>query len=361
MIKKKLLIINKEQFGYHIDSYQYCRYLKNEFDITYICFDTKQKKINADGVNIVYIAHKGSFLHKGIKFLKTSRQYIEKNRYDVIFIVYFQTASLLRLMFPSENFIVNICTGAVWYGSIKRKIDNLIIRFECMFFQHVSVISSCLGEKLKTKGGNAHVLPLGADPIATDKKQYNNMNLLYVGNFDNRNLYETIYGLKEFLDQNQIEIDITYDIVGFGYDPEEKKIKDAIDETRLHNIVMLHGIIAHNELKPFFEKCNIGICYVPITDYFNCQPSTKLFEYINSGLVCIATNTDENKAYINSKNGLLCMDNPSAFAKALEELNSKKQEYKTEIIKKTLEKHSWKNIVNNNLKPYLYGIINDKT
>jgi hypothetical protein len=361
MVKKKLLIIDKEQFGYHIDSYQYCRYLKNEFDITYICFDTKQEKIDANGINVVYIAHEGSFFRKGIKFLKTSRQHIEKNRYDVIFIVYFQTASLLRLMFPSKNFIMNICTGAVWYGSAKRKIDNMIIRFECMFFQHISVISSCLRDKLKIKKRKTHILPLGADPIAMNKKQYHNLNLLYIGNFDNRNLYETIYGLKKFLDNNLIEVDVTYDIVGFGYDPEVKKIMDAIDETKLYDIVTLNGIVTHNELKPFLEKCNIGICYIPVTDYFNCQPSTKLFEYINSGLICIATNTHENRAYINNDNGLLCADNFSAFAKTLEKLNNKKREYDTEKIKKTLKKHTWSNIVNNNLKPYLNETINGKS
>jgi hypothetical protein len=48
-MKKKLLIINKIQFGYHTDTFKYCQYLKDEFDITYICFDAKEIKIN-DGL-----------------------------------------------------------------------------------------------------------------------------------------------------------------------------------------------------------------------------------------------------------------------------------------------------------------------
>ena len=358
MIKKKLLIIDKEQFGYHIDSYQYCQYLKNDYDITYICFDTKQETVEANGINVIYITHERSFFHKGINFFKTIRQYIGRNKYDVIFIVYFQSASLLKLMFPSKNFVINVCTGAVWYGSIKRKIDNMIIRFECKFFRHITIISPCLRDKLKIKRERSHILPLGADSMAAEKKQYNNLNLLYVGNFDNRNLDETIYGLKIFLDDNKAKLDITYDIVGFGYDSEVKRIIDAIDKTKLSNTVSLNGIVAHNKLGVFFEKCNIGICYVPTTDYFDCQPSTKLFEYINSGLICIATNTHENTAYINSKNGLLCTDNPSSFAKSLKELNNKKQEFNTEEIKKTLSEHTWSEIVTNNLKPYLEETIN---
>ena len=356
-MKKKLLIITKGQFGYNIDSYHHCLYLKDEFDITYICFDVNLTKRDEDGINVVYISHEGSFLQKAIRFVKTSRKYINKKEFDLIFIVYFQSVFLLGLMSKSHNIILDIRTGAVGYGVKKRKINDFIIKSESKFFRNISIISSCLKNRLGINEEKTHILPLGSDSFSIKKKQYNNLNLLYVGRFQNRNIHETIYGLKIFLDANRIEIDITYDIIGFGNDNEVKKLTDAIDKTNLHGIITLHGRVPHMKLKPFFERCNVGICYVPVTDYFNCQPATKMFEYINSGLVCIATNTDENKIYINNENGLLCEDTPSSFAKSLEELNKKKQEYETENIRKTLEELSWSNIVNNNLKPYLGKII----
>lgn len=37
--KKKLLIINKDPFRYHVDTYKYCQYLRDRYDITYICIE----------------------------------------------------------------------------------------------------------------------------------------------------------------------------------------------------------------------------------------------------------------------------------------------------------------------------------
>lgn len=38
--------------------------------------------------------------------------------------------------------------------------------------------------------------------------------------------------------------------------------------------------------------------YVPITDYYEYQPPTKTFEYVLSGLLCLATATSSNKEVI---------------------------------------------------------------
>jgi hypothetical protein len=38
-LRQQLLIVSFEQFGYHTDSYEYCRYLGDRFRITYLCPD----------------------------------------------------------------------------------------------------------------------------------------------------------------------------------------------------------------------------------------------------------------------------------------------------------------------------------
>ena len=68
--KKKILILNKKQFGYLTDTYKYCQYNDELLDITFICFDSGYKKLNSSNTNIIYLSNKGNFLTKGIRFFK---------------------------------------------------------------------------------------------------------------------------------------------------------------------------------------------------------------------------------------------------------------------------------------------------
>ena len=57
-----------------------------------------------------------------------------------------------------------------------------------------------------------------------------------------------------------------------------------------------------------------------MTKFYDIQTPTKTFEYIISGLFCIATNTTANKNLINKDNGILCDDNATSFSNALMKL-----------------------------------------
>ena len=54
-MKKKILFVNKEQFGLLTDSTKYCEYLSNSYDITYICFDDGHDKVEIDNIRYVYL------------------------------------------------------------------------------------------------------------------------------------------------------------------------------------------------------------------------------------------------------------------------------------------------------------------
>ncbi len=359
-MKKKLLIINKVQFSYHTDSYKYCQNLKNEFDITYICFDTNETKIIETGIEVLYVPHKGSFIIRGINFIKFCRKYIRDNQIDLIFAVYFQMVFLLKLSLPFHRFILDIRTGSVSQDIKKRKMYDRIMRFESLFFKHITIISECLRVKLKLKKQKCHILPLGADPLSETDKSFTSMHLLYVGTLNSRNIDETVKGFSIFLSMlNQSGLDITYDIFGNGTKEMEMLLKDTIKDENLEKVVKFHGRKTHEQLKSHFNQCNVGVSYVPITDYFQCQPPTKTFEYIMSGLVCIGTNTEENKKLINSKNGVLCENTPESFAQSLKQLYMHKNTYQSYSIKKTLSEYTWNNIIRKKLKPYINEIIYD--
>ena len=80
IMKKKLIIINKAQFGYHTDSLKYCQHLKNDYNITYVCFDTGREKLYEDNVEVVYVPYEGSFLKRGLGFVKFCRNRIKNSK-----------------------------------------------------------------------------------------------------------------------------------------------------------------------------------------------------------------------------------------------------------------------------------------
>ncbi|MBK5203771.1 MAG: glycosyltransferase, partial [Prolixibacteraceae bacterium] len=145
----------------------------------------------------------------------------------------------------------------------------------------------------------------------------------------------------------------TYDIVGDGYNNETDKLLKLSKKLNLLNIVKIHGRIPNTEIKPFFDKCNIGVSFVPIQDRYEFQPVTKTFEYVMSGLYTIATCTYENKKVINDVNGILIKDSDDDFCRALEFIVKNRDRISALDISDTLVNYKWSEIVNNTLYPLL--------
>ncbi len=358
LMRKKILFINRIQFGYHTNSYNYCRYLKDEFEVSYISFDTGKKRIEESGVDIVYVPYDGSFLTRGINFIKFCRDYIKSNEIDLIFILYFQLSSLLRVGFSHKKFILDIRTGDVSPNPKKRAIVDAIMRFESHFFSHITVISESLRDKLGLNVEKSHILPLGANELSKIDKSFDSIHLLYVGTLTFRDIDKTVFALSKFIQKHKNEkIEITYDIFGSGTEEAEQLLLESIEKTELKDIVTFHGRKNHDEIQYYFDHCNVGVSYVPMVDYFDVQPPTKTFEYARAGLVNIATATYENKILITEDNGVICHDTIDSFCDALESVYANREKWDSRKIRKSLEDFSWENIVNNNLKKYIKELI----
>lgn len=341
-MKKKILIINKKQFGYLTDSYKYCLENRKFYNITLICMDAGFNKFKIKGIDVIYISIRGGLLLRGYQFIRACIIECNKKDYDVAFLIYFNFCSLIKL-FSDKKFILDIRTGAVGGTAIKRYLINKLMFIESILFNKISVISESLRDFLKIPKSKSIILPLGADVVSSISKNFDSLKLLYIGTFNHRNIHETILGLFKFINQYQIS-EITYDIVGFGSVAEEKLIKDTILENNLNKIITFHGRKAHIECEELFNNCNVGISYIPITDYYHCQPPTKTFEYINSGMICLGTSTNENAKLINTTNGVLCLDNPIDFCKALNNIYLNKNEFNSKLIAKSLSDYTWKKI-----------------
>lgn len=349
-MKEKLLIIDKRQFGYLTDSYKWCEYLKDEYDITYLCFDAGYEKVKLTGVDVCYVYYKLPLLLRAMLFVITAIIKVSTFRGKIL-VIYYPSCSLLKKFFPKKKIHVDIRTLSVNVDEKERRLyDERLIR-ECACFDSISVISGGIAKKSGLQ--NVKILPLGSDIISAAKKVYDNeMRLLYVGTLRNRNLEQTIEGLKLFLAKTS-DMELHYDIVGDGYPGQLDELKNKTKTLGLERYITFHGMIPHGELKRFFDCSNIGISYVPITDYYENQPPTKTYEYALSGLFCIATGTDANKELINCDNGVIIKDTPESFCEGLEYFISVKGQLEENKIRRSLEFGLWKNIVNKRMKPII--------
>lgn len=343
----KLLIINKEQFGYLTDAYYWCKYLRDEYEISFICFDTGKKKIQLDGVKIHYVKYIGNKTFRGLLFIAIVLLNILFFNGKIL-VEYFEHCEILKKIFPWKKMIVDIRTLSVSENDDERNKRNSALVKSCRYFDKVTAISS--GVKNKIDLDNVYILPLGADPISVEKKDYSKLNLLYVGTFSGRQLEKTILGCDIFHKANP-DVYFSYEIIGSGFNNEEKKLKKLVTDLKLGKYIIFRGKIPNVELKPYFDRNNFGISFIPITDYYNYQPPTKTFEYALSGLFVIATATYANQEVICHDNGILINDTAESFAQALNQINQ--MTINEDNVRKSMRQYSWKLIVENTLKPIL--------
>lgn len=346
---KKILFINKSQFGYHTDYTKYCEYLKPYYNITYLCFDNGLEKVSVDGINVIYIPTGAPKILRGLLFI-ISALYYSMLSTGLVFIHYFEFCGILPYVVNSNRLVLDIRTLAVHGDESYRKKYDSSLRRSCRKYKNITVISEGVFERLQLAHVSKKIIKLGADSISQVDKNFDDLKLIYVGTLSNRNIFETIIGFKKFTDTFP-DVNIKYDIIGSGLDFEF--IQGQLYKLNLQDKVTMHGTILHSNLKIFFDKCNVGVSYIPITEFFNFQPPTKTYEYIMSGIPCIATNTYENKKIISEVNGYLCNDDPDGFFEALIYMHNNLNKFKSESIKSSINGCTWSEIVNLDLKPFL--------
>jgi len=342
---KKIIIINQLQFGYEVDTYYYSKYLRNNFNVTYICWDYDKKKIKMQGVNAKYISRNGNIVARNIRFIKKVSDVIRNNNYHVHIIEYFRGCSILKLLYPSKKFIFDVRTGSVSQKTINRALFDSTMKFESKFFKRCTVISETLRDRLNISQRKTYILPLGADVISKRKKEYKSLKLLYIGTLHNRNMEQTIIGFEKFYLQLKNKVEMTYTIIGEGYHNEVDKLRELVKKKHLVNIVKIAGYIQHDDAKKYFDTHNIGVSFIPKTDFFDVQPPTKTFEYLLSGMPVIATGTLENKKVINTDNGVLINDNSESFYNGLKKIYARLSDYDSDQIRMNSKKYEWEKII----------------
>lgn len=350
MRKKELLIVAPYQFGELSDCYYWAKYASLEgWDVTYLGYRYHQREIKErsyPGVRVLGVMHSQNRLVHGLKFLGAIIKEIIVHNHKNIIVCRFPKCEMLPKIFPNRNIVLDVRTLSVAPNESEREAADNQLRSIMKCFKTTSVISKGVGEKL---GGGCPILPLGAEPLSMVAKNFNSLRLFYIGTFNNRNLSQFIEGLALYQKQSG-DTSITFDVVGGGSDSEVQKLKEAIKNSGVQG-VELHGYLTHEEAQPYFDKCNVGVCYVPVTDYYQHQPPTKLYEYLLSGMACIATNTISNEEVVSESNGIVTCDNPHAVCQGLIEINVAKTKFSSENIGLTSQRYHWRTIIKESLIP----------
>lgn len=351
----KVAIICQSQFGYHIDTYYYVKELSKHDDVSYLCWDYGKSKY-ADVGDISYIKRDKNIVIRNLRFIISAIFYIYKSKSDVFFIKYFKGAFLLKAFAPWKRFVLDIRTVSINRSPQVRFFEDCLLRFESLFFRNVTVISTAVAQKLRIN--RFKTIPLGAEVICnknTFRQVKDEVNLLYVGTLNGRNIDVTVDAL-DIVVRRCPNLKFRYYIVGDGVERDTQKVKKTIEANALNDIVIMTGYLKHDELVELFSKTHVGIAYVPITDYYNVQPSTKIYEYIRSKIPVVATKTKANVASVESKFGVLAGQSAAEFSEGIMMLINNLSHGDISFEPSDAKTFSWESVVND-LKLYLDSLI----
>ena len=347
-MKKKILFISLNQYGYQINMYHYIKYLKEYYDFTYLCVDYGNEKLRQEGVEVIYTDPVSSGYGQILAFLKSVRSLLTERSFDLVFIKYFPLSSLINL-FTGVKTILQLDSGAVSSGKIHNLAFNIGMKFETLFFKELITLSQSIQDYLNLPGRKTSIVPLGSERLGNENYDYNALNLIYIGNFNWRRLSDTIDGFKLFCDEFGAELDLSYTVIGYGNQNEVDLLKSQINEYDLGEVIHFEGTVPYDKLPNFIQRSNVGVSYIPITREFDIQPPTKTIEYLLAGLPTIATATSENQKLIHEGNGVLIDDTADGFYQGLCEIKDAK--YDNELIRGSMTDYTWENRVLNYLKP----------
>jgi glycosyltransferase involved in cell wall biosynthesis len=273
--------------------------------------------------------------------------------HDMVFVVYFPGASLLRLFPGGRKVFMDIRTGSDRPHPLRFRLENILLVAETRMFPRLSIVSASLSDFLGFPPGRCTVLPLGGDRLDLPQKTYDDLRLFYVGTLDQREIEKTVEGLGLFWKETGGRVAVAYDIVGSGPPDQEAAVHAAIAASPCASRIQFHGRIPNTELRPFLERANVGVAFIPLKEYYQCQPSTKVFEYLLAGIPVLATRTRENQAVVNDSNGALCDESAEGFARGLREIWDRRATYNADALRGGVLAYDWETIVKSTLRTHL--------
>mgnify|MGYP003297881273 CR=1 FL=1 len=148
MSKQKLLIINKGPFGGLTDSYKWCQYLRDDYDVTFICLDsTEREKLVMDGIDVRYVSSRGSRTMRGIRYMLYVWWFLLFYS-GKIMVVYFPGVDVFKRVFFWKKMNLDIRTLAISKDLDFNVKYDAKLRKTCDLYNHITLISEGIRDKL---------------------------------------------------------------------------------------------------------------------------------------------------------------------------------------------------------------------
>jgi glycosyltransferase involved in cell wall biosynthesis len=249
--------------------------------------------------------------------------------------------------------VFDVRSGSVLRTPLRRKLEDMLIRLESVPYHHITILSKDLIPYLRLPDRKCHVVPLGGESMGLPPRTFEGLHLLYIGTLFQREIHKSVEGFAAFARSMPPSVSLSYDIVGDGPEEDRLKVDAAIRANGLEGRVRCHGRIAYTSLSDLASRCNVGVAFVPLSDYFRSQPVTKVYEYLLAGMPVVATENPQVLSVLDARNGVLHDDTAEGFAGALRTLWDRRGSYESARIAGDAGQYSWEAIVHTNLGPYL--------
>lgn len=260
------------------------------------------------------------------------------------------------IFFPNRKFYVETSTPAVNKSKIIRTLIDTMLAITLKPYKHVGCGNPSIVKKLRIPENKVCYSKIGYPEYTFSLKRFDKLNLVYLGTVNNRDIWKTVIGLKIFILKFP-EIKITYNIIGGGNKKYVAELVKSIDENNMQNFVCYHGFQPVDFVNDIFTKCNIGIAFVPIVEYYDKVSTTKAVEYLLAGMPVIATKTTFATSLMKPEAGVLCEDTPEDFARALEEIYLNREKFNSEKIREMYKHYAMSYVIKNSYIPILKSLV----
>ena len=359
-----LLIVNKDQFGYHTDTFAYCHYSREQFDTSYLCLDQGRPRISLNGISVRYVNPRMN----NFKLVRAISFWLEvwkmSNKFDVVFVKYFPFCSAFTRR--KKHVLLDIRTRSVKPKVMARRVENCLLRIEILRFPNVSVVSNRVAELLHLP--SAIVIPLGTflrensgdDPAVSSLTENSFQTLICVGTLENRNMDVVIRGLALF-NEKHIGNRVRLKLFGDDRNPTGAYLRDLSSSLSLDDCIDFLGWVSQIEITEDVKNVLAGIVQVPENEIYDGQPSTKLFEYWSFGIPVLASRNRESQRYLNDQLGVVYEQTPEGFSVSLGVLMRTRETFQKETILENVKKYSWEKVYQKDLSPALNRVLSNSS